>query len=342
MASTLAQAIVDTVREPLLVLDKDLRVITASRSYYRIFQVSAEDTERKLFYTLGDGQWDIPALRVLLEKIIPEHGVMEDYEVEHEFLRIGKRIMLLNARQVFYKESSYTNLLLGIEDVTKQRNLEREKDELLRQKDILLEEMEHRVNNSLQIIASILLIKAQTVQSQETRRHLEDAHKRLLSVAAVQGHLHASGTSGTIDMLSYLAKLCEAISGSMISDNRPVLLKVSGGGGICTSRHAMSLGLIVTELVINALKHAFRETMKDGQITVLFDVSGTNWKLVVADNGVGKPDNVFAQPKTGLGTSIVKALAHQLDAQIETVSGPQGTNISITHATFTAKLPAAA
>ena len=84
-----AQGIVDTVREPVLVLDKDLRVIAASRSFYSAFKVSPEDTQGRLLYALGDGQWDIPKLRVLLEKIVPEQGVMEGYEVEHEFPDVG-------------------------------------------------------------------------------------------------------------------------------------------------------------------------------------------------------------------------------------------------------------
>ena len=188
-AWALAQGIVDTVHEPILVLDEELRVIAASRSFYLAFKVGAEDTQGRLLYTLGDGQWDIPKLRVLLEKIIPEHGVMEGYEVEHEFPGLGQRTMRLNARQLFYREGANRTILLGIEDVTVQRALEREKEELLRQKGVLLEELQHRVANSLQIIASILLMKARAVQSPETRLHLEDAHQRVLSVAAVQTHL---------------------------------------------------------------------------------------------------------------------------------------------------------
>jgi chemotaxis protein methyltransferase CheR len=103
-ACALAHSIVDTVREPVLVLDKKLRVIAASRSFYSSFKVRPEDTQGKLLYTLGDGQWDIPKLRVLLEQIIPEHGVMEDYEVEHEFPGVGHRTMYLNARQVSTKQ----------------------------------------------------------------------------------------------------------------------------------------------------------------------------------------------------------------------------------------------
>ena len=130
-AWALAQGIVDTVREPVLVLDKELRVIAASRSFYSAFKVSPENTQGRLLYALGDGQWDIPKLRVLLEKIIPEQGVMEGYEVEHEFPDLGHRTMCLNARQVFYKEGADTTILLGIEDVTGQRILERDKDKLL-------------------------------------------------------------------------------------------------------------------------------------------------------------------------------------------------------------------
>src|ERR1700719_2030372 len=161
-AGAFAQAIVDTVREPLLVLDKDLRVLAASRSFYLAFRVAPTTTQGRLLYALGDGQWDIPKLRLLLENIIPEQGVMEDYEVEHEFPGIGHRTMRLNARQVFYEGGADTTILLGMEDITGQRALEREKEELLRQKDVLLEELQHRVANSLQIIASIILMKART------------------------------------------------------------------------------------------------------------------------------------------------------------------------------------
>ena len=336
-ACTFADAIVETVREPMIVLDAELRVVAASRAFYRRFMVSSEDTEGKLLYELGDGQWDIPRLRTLLEKIIPDQGVMDDYEVTHEFPGIGQRTMLLNARQVFYETETGTHILLGIEDVTGRRILEREKDELLQQKDVLLHEMQHRVANSLQIIASIIMLKARTVESEEVRRHLHDAHKRVISVAAVQQHLHASvatGSLGAIEVKPYLTTLCEALDVSMIGEGRGISLIVQGQGGSVHRRDAESLGLITTELVINSLKHAFSEDSKDGRIVVGFDVSGTDWRLSVADNGVGKPDGVFAQAKSGLGTGIITALAKQLDAKLDTVSGPTGTTVSITHATF--------
>jgi len=333
-----AQAIVDTVREPFLVLDKDLRVLAASRSFYSAFKVSHEATQGRLLYALGDGQWDIPKLHLLLEKIVPEHGVMEDYEVEHEFPGLGQRTMCLNARQIFYEGGTHTTILLGIEDVTAQRKLEREKDELLREKDVLLEELQHRTANSLQIIASIILMKSRAVQSEETRFHLEDAHKRVLAIAAVQKQLHASVAIGSVDVAPYLTNLCETLATSMIGDSRPITIKVVAKAGTATSRQAESLGLIVTELVMNALKHAFPNEKTKGTITVSYELSGTNWKLSVADNGTGKDISAKAKPKSGLGTGIIKALSSQLDAKVETLSSPQGTTISITHATFPAKV----
>jgi two-component sensor histidine kinase len=337
-AFALAHAIVDTVREPLVVLDDELRVVAASRSFYLTFRVDRNETQGKHLFELGDGAWDIPKLRLLLGKIIPERGEMEDYEVDHDFPDIGRRTMLLNARKVFYELGSHANIiLLGIEDVTGKRALEREKDELLRQKDVLLDEIQHRVANSLQIIASIILLKAKSVDSEETRQHLQDAHSRVISVAAVQQHLHASAANGSMEMQPYLTRLCEALANSMIGEDQPVILKVAGEGGTATCRNAESLGLIVTELVINSLKYAFKGSQKDGQIIVSYEIAGTDWKLSVADNGVGKPDGVFAQPKSGLGTGIVKALAKQLEARVETVSGSQGTTVSITHATFSSK-----
>ena len=324
---TLAEAIVATVREPLVVLDRDLRVITASRSFYRRFAVEPQDTQGRRLYELGDGQWNIPALRIVLEDIIPRHRTVEAYEVEHEFPTIGRRVMLLNARRVFDEDGSTAALLLAIEDVTQRRDADREKDELLRLKEVLLQEMQHRVANSLQIIASILLLKARTVRSEETRLHLRDAHQRVMSVATVQQQLHASGLNESIDIGPYLSKLCESLAASMVGEHRPVSIRVEATSGKAVSAEAVSLGLIVTEIVINALKHAF-PSGEDGEILVRYDAQEFGWRLSVVDTGSGEATN--DPPHTGLGTSIVEALAHQLNAEVHRSSGPQGTTVTIT------------
>jgi two-component sensor histidine kinase len=326
---SLDEAIVDTVREPLIVLDDALRVVAASRSFYRAFAVTREETEGRPLHELGTGQWDNPQLRGLLAQVIPHHTTIEEFEIEHDFPMIGRRTMLLNARKVFYEGNNGTNLLVAIEDVTARRALEREKDELLRQKDLLLQEMNHRINNSLQIIASILLLKAHTVQSEDTRQHLQDAHERVMAVATIQEQLHPTPFGAQIDARTYLTRLCESLAASMISD-QPISLSVEAGEGTTTSEEAVSMGLIATELVINALKHGFPGGAT-GKIVVGFESTASAWRLSVSDNGVGIGTTLAEAPaKTGLGTSIVEALTRQLGGRVATSAESPGTTVSVT------------
>jgi two-component sensor histidine kinase len=347
-AQTLAQAIVNTIPEPLVVLDDQFRVLAASRSFYDAFKVDPEETQDRVLYALGDGQWDIPALRVLLETILPEHTAMDGFEVEHDFPGIGRRTMVLNARQVVYGRDATKTLLLAFSDITARRAIEREKEELLRhaeellrEKDVLLQEMQHRVANSLQIIASILLLKARAVTSEETRHHLQDAHQRVMSVAEVQRHLHVAEGIDQIDVGSYLTKLCGSLAASMIAESQRITVRVMADKGRIGSDKAVGLGLIVTELVINAIKYAFPTGKADELILVTYEVNGADWKLTVSDNGVGK-DKAEANGKSaGLGSAIVDALVKQLEARIETISSPAGLSVSVTRATFTSHMPQA-
>ncbi len=119
-----AESIINTIREPLIVLDQDLRVVTVSRSFYEVFQVNPEETVGELIYNLGNKQWDIPKLRELLETILPEKTTFDNYEVEHVFATIGRRIMLLNARQIEQVLGKERIILLAIKDVTERRDIE--------------------------------------------------------------------------------------------------------------------------------------------------------------------------------------------------------------------------
>ena len=346
-ARTLAQIVVETVREPLLVLDSNLTILVASSSFHKSFQISPSDTPGKSLFALDDGGWDIPALHELLERSLVDQTVVEGFPVAQEFPRIGRRIFLLHARKVLGTENGHALILLGFEDVTERRIIEQEKKdlqlrthELLEQKEVLLAEMQHRIVNSLQIIASILMLKARAVTSEETRQHLQDAHRRVLSVAAVQQHLHASARADAVEIGPYLSKLCDSLAQSMIGDSRPATLTVTADDGFVMAGDAVSLGLIVTELVINALKYAFPDPKEAATVVVTYEVNGTDWKLSVSDNGVGRPVNSGPPAKGGLGTSLVQALAHQLDAQVEIVNSPAGMRVSVTHATFVSRAAA--
>jgi chemotaxis protein methyltransferase CheR len=176
------------------------------------------------------------------------------------------------------------------------------------------------------------MLKARSVPSEETRLHLIDAHRRVMAVAAVQEHLHGARQGEQVEMGPYISKLCESLAGSLIGDTRPVTLRALVGGGGVPSATAVSIGLLIAELVINALKHAFPDDRDDGQVTVGFEVNGSDWELVVSDNGIGKPIKTTATAGGGLGSSLIKALAHQLDAKVDIVASPKGRSVAITHA----------
>jgi chemotaxis protein methyltransferase CheR len=336
-AQTLAQAIVNTIQEPFLVLDGDLRVLAASRSFYETFKVNPDGTRGSLLYALGDGQWDIPALRTLLETIIPERTSMDGFEVSHDFPKVGHRTMLLNARKVRYDDPKASTILLAFTDVTDRRKDERDKaalqlrtDELLLQKHVLLQEMEHRVANSLQIIASILMLKAMAATSNDAQTQLKDAHQRVMSVAAVQRHLHNSGEIDKIEVRSYLIKLVGSLSDSMIGDSQPISVQVTSDETSIKTSSAVSIGLIITELLINTVKYAFPVQRVGAAIMVSFEIHGDGWRLSVSDNGIGKAEGAKSS-LGGLGTTIVRSLVQQLDATMVTRSSPEGLSIVITH-----------
>lgn len=342
-AHSFAQAIVETIHEPLLVLDGNLNILLASGSFHRAFQISPDETQGQELFALDGRAWDFPALRALLGPALSRHDVITGFKLTHRFPRIGERTLLLHARKAANEEAGGTIIFLGFDDITERRAIEQEKerlqrqtDDLVLQKEMLLREMQHRVLNSLQIVASILMLKASAVASDETRQHLRDAHQRVLSMAAVQKHLHSYGPDDPIAIRPYLEELCASLAGSMIGDSSSATLQVLADEGEIRSGDAVSLGLIVTELVINALKYAFPNPSKSAVVSVRYAVSGMNWKLSVSDNGVGRKQDLVPAGKGGLGTSLVKALASQLKAQIYTATSPEGMSVSISHSADTA------
>jgi chemotaxis protein methyltransferase CheR len=156
-----------------------------------------------------------------------------------------------------------------------------------------------------------------------------------MSVAAVQQQLLASSHGEPIEIGPYLSRLCETLAASMADESRSISLKVQVEGRTASSAEVGSIGLIVTELVINAFKHAFVDNRAAGLIVVAYKATETSWRLAVSDNGIGTPEGHLEldKPTSGLGTIIVEALAKQLDARVEVVRNPQGTTVSITHGT---------
>ena len=333
-ASTLA--VIAASSAPLLFLDDDFKVIAASASFCSAFHIDPATVRGQALAALGVGEWAVPQLNALLKATATGYAQVEAYEMD--LIRPGREVrhLVVNAHKLDDGDIDHVRLLLAIVDVTVIRADEKVKDELLREKAILLQEVQHRVANSLQIIASVLMQSARKVQSEEARGYLRDAHHRVLSIAEVQRQLAASSLAD-VALRPYFMQLCQSLGASMIGDHNQLSIEVSVDDSVTSADVSVSLGLIITELVINSLKHAFPGHRK-GQILVDFHTHGPKWTLSVTDNGVGIPTDP-AMSKPGLGTGIVEALSRQLQAEILVKDANPGTAVSLTH---TPKLAAVA
>jgi two-component sensor histidine kinase len=325
---SLALAVVGASTTPLALLDDTMKLVAVSDSFCRQFYLDEDRIVGRLLFELGTGEWNVPQLKVLLAATAVGKAAIEAYQMDLVGGRKGTRRLVIRAHLLEYGQTDPVRLLLAIEDITDAQNTEKLKDDLLREKAVLLQELQHRVANSLQIIASVILQSARNVQSEETRLHLKDAHNRVMSVAALQQQLSQSRL-GEVALRAYFEQLCLSLGASMIHDPLQLTLRVEADDSTTDAEVSVSLGLIVTELVINALKHAFPDHRR-GRITVSYATQGADWTLAVHDDGVGMPpDPVDA--KAGLGTSIVEALARQLKARVDVAPGHPGTTISIIH-----------
>ena len=333
VVESLTLAMVDSSDAPLLLLDGDLKVVGASQSFGRTFSLDASAAPGLSVFDLGDGEWNLPKLRSLLTATASGQAAIDAYEIDLTPAGREPRRLIIKAVKLDYGDGEVTRVLMTVSDVTDARLAARIRDDLIRDKALLVQEVQHRVANSLQIIASVLLQSARNVQSEETRNYLSDAHNRVMSIATVQKQLAASH-NGSVELRPYFTQLCQSLGASMISDHDRMTIVVTADASTVAADVSVSLGLIVTELVINALKHAF-PGKAEGRIIVDYRAQGPNWTLTVGDNGVGM-NAAPVKSSAGLGTSIVEALARQLHAQVRVSDAKPGATVSITHSSIAA------
>lgn len=327
--TSLAMALVGSSKAPLLLLDNEVVVIGASASFCNTFNIDPATIANRRLADVGAGEWDVPQLNSLLLATIAGAAEIDAYEMD--LVREGKATcrLILSAHKLDYFDTGKVRVVLAVSDVTATRLAEKQKDDLVREKQVLLQELQHRVANSLQIIASVLMQSARRVQSEETRLHLHDAHSRVMSIAMLQKQLAVTQLE-TVELRTYFADLCRSISASMIDDPQRLILESSVDDTHTRSDVSVSMGLIVTELVINAIKHAFPDQKAGGTITVSFAADKTAWLLSVTDNGAGMPVG-GDHGKAGLGTGIVEALSRQLDARVTVLAANPGTRVEVRH-----------
>jgi two-component system CheB/CheR fusion protein len=329
----LAEAIVETVREPLVILNQNLQVIKANRMFYETFQAVPKETEERLIYDLGNGQWNIPKLRELLENILPAHATFRDFEVTHEFEHVGRKVMLLNASEIFNPNAQARTILLAIEDVTDRKQAE----EALKATNAELQHFAYALTHDLQEPLRMVVNFSQLLGRNYAGRLDEDADqfisytvdgalrieallKALLAYWEVNGREHDSFAS--IDCSAVLAKALLNLQAA-----------IAESGAIVTSdplptvpAEEILLTQLFQNLISNSIKYRGEETPR---IHVSAERNAEGWLFAVRDNGIGidpqDASRVFGMfrrlhgneiPGTGIGLALCKKIVERKGGRI--------------------------
>ena len=319
--------IVETIREGLLVLEPDLSIRFANRAFCDKISVAPEHTVGRKLYEIGNGEWDIPMLRIALETIISGERTFEGFEVEQSFPSIGLRVMCLNARKVYRPGNKIQLILLAIEDVTERVRLEREHAIAGERIGMLLHELTHRVKNSLQIIAAMVSIEARSHKSGEGKAALERVSHRIGALGQLYSQLSKANTVEAVDAATYLDELCRDLIASVHKEGgTSIVLETDIESELLPTDRAITIGLMVNELVTNALKYAFPGDTK-GTVLVTLKRAPGELRLTVSDDGKGVDPR---RMDSGVGGRLVEVFAQQLGGQIERESGNKGTIVCLT------------
>ena len=363
-----AEAIIATVREPLVILDGQLRVVLANRSFYETFQVPRGETERRTLFELGNRQWDIPRLRAQLEEVLPRDSVFEDFEVDHEFETIGRRTMLLNARRLLAANGEPALILLAIEDVTERKRLEAEREALFAREKVVRVEAEaassakdrfvavlsHELRTPLTaMLGWIRMLRSQNLDTASTTRALEVIERNTV--------LQARLIEDLLDVSLILA-------GRLRLDARPIQVAPVVEAALDSMQPAAAAKSIrlesdldrtagsvfgdptrLQQIVWNLVSNAIKFTPSGGRVDVRLARRGPAVEITVTDTGQGiagqQIPGIFnrfgdghlsstSQGGLGLGLAIVRHLVDLHRGSIEAASSGVGQG-----ATFTVTLP---
>jgi len=367
--SEFAESVINTVREPLLVLDQDLRVVKVSRSFYEFFKVNPEETVGQLIYDLGNKQWDIPKLRELLETILPEKASFDNYEVEHDFATIGRRTMLLNARQIQRMQGKERIILLAIEDITERREVEiglekthEELNELAtelnrasRAKSEFLANMSHELRTPLNsIIGFSEVLYDETFGSINEKqrkyvnnvltsgKHLLLLINQILDTAKVESGMMKLALS-SLPMKDLLNEISMLVTDLVSKKKLQLLLEIDEDLPSIEGDE-----LKVKEIIYNLLSNAVKFTPEGGTIGLRAKNTGSGVEIVVWDTGIGiaaeniekvfegffRVDTPYSRltEGTGLGLPLSRKLAelHGGKLSVESEGLNKGTLVRLT------------
>ncbi|MEA5626482.1 chemotaxis protein CheB [Nostoc sp. UHCC 0251] len=362
-ARNYAEAIVETVQVPLIVLDSDFRVNKANRSFYETFGVSPLQTAQSLFFELGNGQWNLPGLQPLLEDILAKNTTIQNLEVEHRFEQIGQKTMLLNAWKIV-QQGEAERILLAIEDITDRKQFELERSQLLAQeqsarqqaqianrtKDEFLSNLSHELRNPLNTILGWAQFFRTRNLDQATVTHAWDVVERSANVQAklIDDMLDVSRiTSGKLHLKTYLIDLVSVVNAAIES----IQLSAEAKSIVIVSN--LNSAIIVgdfdrlQQVLWNLLSNAIKFTPASGRVGIILQAVDTHAQIQVSDTGIGIQADLLpyifdrfrqgdsSSSKTsqglGLGLSIVRHLVelHGGTVQAQSLGERKGTTITV-------------
>ena len=302
----LTQSVIDTIRDPLVVLNEDMTIVTASKAFLTIFGIAEAEARGRHFSELGQRQWDVPALRHLMEKVLPEDKPIESFEIDDDFPGLGRRVFNLNARKVFQPGNHSHRMLLVFEDITDRK--QREADAQM-----LTNEISHRIKNNLQLIVGLIAYEARSMV-QPYVQVFSAMQARIGAIAQLYDLISQSSHGQTVAVDAYLREIAKTISASLLGSTSGIKLEVKAEALYVDPDRAVPLGLLVNELVTNAIKHAFPHGV--GHVVLSAELVGDQIELTVADDGVGMKDKDAAKLPEKRGSDYVAIFVRQLGGRV--------------------------
>jgi len=316
----LTQSIVDTIRDPLVVLEKDMTIVTASAAFLKMFRITEAELQGRPLSQLGQHQWDVPMLRRLMEKVLPDKKTIENFEIEDDFPGLGRRVFNLNARKIARPGNHSERILLVFEDITERKQRERDIE-------MLTNEISHRIKNNLQLIVGLIAFEAQSEGGPSVHGY-KAMQERIGAIAQLYDLISHSKDGRSITVDAYLTKLADALSATLIGKDSGIVIAVDAEPLEIDPDRAIPFGLLINELATNAVKHAFPGGR--GHLRLSVRTVGGQIELIVADDGIGIANRSVAKVPEKRGSDYVAIFVRQLGGTLDMAQPDEaGTRVRI-------------